>query len=509
MRKTLLLAVLVVLGATTQPARAQFCPGVSPWVFDDVQASDPFCGYITWMAQNGISLGCQVIDANHRLYCPSANVSRSQMSAFMSRLGDGAVFKRGGNAFGATAVLGTTDNNALDVRANSSRVMRYEPNAISPNLIGGSPANSVTAGVRGATIGGGGVPAGNTDPDFSNEAPNSVTDAYGTVGGGYANRAGDGAGTTINAAFATVAGGMMNTASALGATVGGGITNVSDHDYATVGGGLGNAAIAGSSTIAGGSGNVASALSSSVVGGSNNVASGLYSTVLGGQINSATHVGSVAAGDHALSDQDGCFVYGAWSALAGAKPNCLGTSNVVRFMVDHGFSVDYLSARADGGGNRWVYIGDLFAGKAINTWGGAYLSDPGTPNSGQWVSVSDVAGKTDFRVLDHQDVLARVAQMPVMRWRYKGEPEWKSHVGPTAQDFWAAFQLGDDDRHIGTIDEGGVALAAIQGLNAKLEAQAREIADLKAAHATEIADLKRAIEVLLARTSPEGRMAAK
>ena len=69
------------------PARAQFCPGVTPWVFDDVQASDPFCGFITWMANEQITGGCSVIDANHRLYCPNAGVTRTQMAAFMFRLG--------------------------------------------------------------------------------------------------------------------------------------------------------------------------------------------------------------------------------------------------------------------------------------------------------------------------------------------------------------------------------------------------------------------------------------
>jgi hypothetical protein len=44
-----------------------------------------------------------------------------------------------------------------------------------------------------------------------------------------------------------------------------------------------------------------------------------------------------------------------------------------------------------------------------------------------------------------------------------------------AQDFYAAFGLGEDDKHITTSDEGGVALAAIQGLNAKLEAKVMEL----------------------------------
>jgi hypothetical protein len=82
------------------------------------------------------------------------------MAAFMYRLGFQNAFLRNGNAFDAPAVLGTTDNQPLDVRVNGARVMRYEPNAISPNVIGGSPANNVTAGVRGATIAGGGVPIG-------------------------------------------------------------------------------------------------------------------------------------------------------------------------------------------------------------------------------------------------------------------------------------------------------------------------------------------------------------
>jgi hypothetical protein len=49
-----------------------------------------------------------------------------------------------------------------------------------------------------------------------------------------------------------------------------------------------------------------------------------------------------------------------------------------------------------------------------------------------------------------------------------------------AQDFHAAFGLnGADDKHISVVDEGGVALAAIQGLNQKLDEKAAEIQTLK------------------------------
>jgi predicted RNase H-like nuclease (RuvC/YqgF family) len=48
-----------------------------------------------------------------------------------------------------------------------------------------------------------------------------------------------------------------------------------------------------------------------------------------------------------------------------------------------------------------------------------------------------------------------------------------------AQDFHAAFGLGEDDKHITTVDEEGVALAAIQGLNQKLKEKDGEIQELK------------------------------
>ena len=55
-------------------------------------------------------------------------------------------------------------------------------------------------------------------------------------------------------------------------------------------------------------------------------------------------------------------------------------------------------------------------------------------------------------------------QIPMGTWNYKTQDPSIRHIGPMAQDFYAAFGLGVDDRHIGTVDADGVALAAIQGL---------------------------------------------
>jgi transposase len=62
-----------------------------------------------------------------------------------------------------------------------------------------------------------------------------------------------------------------------------------------------------------------------------------------------------------------------------------------------------------------------------------------------------------------------------------------------AQDFHAAFNLGDDDKYIATVDADGVALAAIQGLNQKLEETVRQQADRLERLETELAELKNLI----------------
>ena len=85
--------------------------------------------------------------------------------------------------------------------------------------------------------------------------------------------------------------------------------------------------------------------------------------------------------------------------------------------------------------------------------------------------------KHDFRPLNKESVLEKVARMPITSWSYKAEKPSVRHIGPMAQDFYKAFGLGLDDKHITTIDEGGVALAAIQGLyreNRALSARLRE-----------------------------------
>ena len=85
-----------------------------------------------------------------------------------------------GEVLAATAPAVTRDGDAMELTVDGARALRLEPNATSPNVIGGYSGNTVTGGKVGATIGGGG----------SSSWINSVTDSYGTVGGGGDNTAG-------------------------------------------------------------------------------------------------------------------------------------------------------------------------------------------------------------------------------------------------------------------------------------------------------------------------------
>jgi hypothetical protein len=373
--------------------------------------------------------------------------------------GPANAFVQGGNSFGATATLGTNDAQAVEIRAASARVFRYEPDAISPNIIGGHPTNNVTASVRGATIAGGGAATGDSDPDFAFEGPNRVTDAYGTVGGGYANRAGDDANTTADRPFATVGGGLQNTASGQRSTVGGGWQNTAtginsivgggainqaSGVTSTVGGGASNQATGNYSTIGGGWASQASGVLSNVSGGFGNFASGESSTVPGGAYNLAQGIRSLAAGHRAKSISDGCFT---WADNSDFDFSCAFTNA--------------FTARATGG---------VYFVTAINGSGAPVAGVQVAGGGGSWSSLSDRAAKRDLAPADADAVLSKVVALPIYTWRYKTETSGALHLGPVSQDFRAAFGLGDSDQRITTVDADGVALAAIQGLNAKVVA---------------------------------------
>ncbi len=86
----------------------------------------------------------------------------------------------------------------------------------------------------------------------------------------------------------------------------------------------------------------------------------------------------------------------------------------------------------------------------------------------QHVNTSSRAAKTDFSEIDPQEILTRLASLPVSQWRYKVEDSSSRHIGPVAEDFKNAFDLGDG-KTVSTVDASGIALAAIKGLKIENE----------------------------------------
>jgi hypothetical protein len=200
-----------------------------------------------------------------------------------------------------------------------------------------------------------------------------------------------------------------------------------------------------------------------------------------GSLNTASFETSAEAGTAVLgrsfsdTGPGGTGVFG-WSSGLGAGVYALNDAGgVTLFLEKSGTTVD---------------------GRIIGTSAGASLT-----NGGVWTNASDRNLKEDFEALDAEWVLARLEELPVASWRYKVEPDAVRHVGPTAQDFRAAFGLGDDERSIGTVDGIGVALAAIKGLDRRQALARAEWDETQQALVRENAALRRANEELSARLS--------
>lgn len=478
------------------------------------------------------------------------------------------------------------------------------------NVVLGSPGNEMVSGVVAGTIGGGGH-AGKDSGDGTFAAFNLVRDHGSTVAGGAGNTAGQDDGDVYGQRYATVGGGLdntagerfsvvsggsSNTASGQFSSIGGGIVNTASGSVSTVGGGLLNTASGSRSAVGGGASNTASGFSSTVGGGYKSVASALHSTVGGGQSNVASGdrstvgggINNEASGSYStVSGGDNNMATGHWSTVSGGSQSAaMGFRSTVGGGISNAASGQYSTVgggennSADGswstvgGGVDNVAVGvrstvaggeanlagdyifdgtggtvgggyfneargqysTIPGGRENNAWGnysfaagrranathtGSFVWADSTTNNfgssavnqfraratggvqfitntaettgvtlaaggGSWSTLSDRAAKRDLVPVDPDEVLARVGELVISLWSYKSEGAVR-HMGPMAQDFFAAFGLGDSDRHITTVDIDGVALAAIQGLLQRVRA-------IEAEHDEEVARLQRLVE---------------
>ena len=386
-------------------------------------------------------------------------------------------------ASGSRAFLGGGQNNSAP--GPVSVIGGGSGNTASGNsaVVGGGYMN--TAQGAGATVGGGGYNATAANYAAIGGGRHNYAAEEATVAGGEGNTAsgtestvGGGRGNTASGILSSVGGGLNNTASLNGAMVGGGWNHTASGVAATVGGGFGNTASEYGATVAGGIDNTASGFGDTVGGGRYTTASGAYSTVGGGLFNTASGARSTVPGGMSNT------ALGRYSFVAGR----LATANHPGAFVwgDSQNTLNKTSSRADefnvhaSGGARF------FSNSAATT--GVLLA----PGGGSWTAVSSRDMKENVEPVDARAVLERVIDIPVSTWNYKEQSDSIRHMGPMAQDFYAAFGLGLGEMTIDTIDPDGVALAAIQGLRALVKENEERLAEKD----TEIAELRERLERL-------------
>ncbi len=403
----------------------------------------------------------------------------------------GTIAGGSGNVISTSAVgaaIGGGQENMVYERATNAVIAGGEANMIGRNgihsTIGGGQGNYITGTVypvHHSTICGGSLNLIWQGPYAYDSAWNVIVAGLGNSAFGRFAFIGGGLSNSIDGAeWSFIGGGQYNQiVGELGSVIAGGIENqIHYSDNAVIAGGIenqihysDNAVIAGgnenqiedictNAVIAGGWANVISNDSpwSTIGGGYKNYIAPFsrFATIPGGRYNEASNDYTCAMGHRAKARHEGAFVWGDSEYF------------------------DVLSTNADSWTVRCVGGARFISG--INGSGGVTSGVFLATGAGNWVSLSDRNAKEAYVPVDPRAVLAKVAELPITTWQYKTQDPSIRHIGPVAQDFHAAFGLGETPLGINGTDIDGVALAAIQGLyrenqelKARLEAMEKKL----------------------------------
>ncbi len=437
----------------------------------------------------------------------------------------------------ASNFLGTTDSQPLVLRASNQQVLRLEAQPSGTRIIGGR-VNSIDASSTNSAILSGRensiaqaahetVIVGGVDNIVARDQRSAF------IGGGARNE------ILQDNQHAVIVGGRDNrigTNTVISLVVGGGENKIANNvDGGLMIGGFRNDVLGSNNpnrreiapVLIGGSDNEIGRESSwaVILGGDNNrIGTNCPSTVIVGGTNNlvadnagysfaagrrcrVNHMGAVVFADSqnasfASAGQD-TFNIRAQGGIHVNTDSSMFFGSAVRQMINlwsdrYGIGVQSSTfyCRTDSTGSFSWHRGGTHSNNANSPGAGGVemmrLNSGGLRVNGTFVSASDRNLKENFRPVNPREVLAKVTALPLSEWNYKDDPASR-HVGPMAQDFHAAFGVGPDDKHIATVDADGVALAAIQGLNEKLEEQTSALRERDARIArleAELAELK-------------------
>ncbi|MBL9139731.1 MAG: tail fiber domain-containing protein [Verrucomicrobiales bacterium] len=419
----------------------------------------------------------------------------------------------------STEFIGTTDANAFVIKAGNQQIYRFEGQPSGHRIIGGrgtsvdpGSTNSAVLGGRDNAIGVNAhesVIAGGLDNIVGREQRSAF------IGGGARNE------IQQDNQHAMIAGGRDNrigTNVVISLVVGGGENRIANNvDGGVMVGGFRNDILGSNNPnrreiapiLIGGSDNEIGRESNwaIILGGDNNrIGTNAASAIVAGGTNNlvADNCGhSFVAGRRCRANHQGVFMWADSqnASFASAAINSFNVraeggahfsgdtsmffGNTTRQMLNlwgNSYGVGVQSStlyfRTDDNGSFSWHRGGTHSNNANSPGSGGVemmrLNSGGLRVNGTFVSASDRNLKENFGPVNPREVLDKVAAMPISEWNYKQDPGSR-HIGPMAQDFRAAFALGEDEKNIATVDADGVALAAIQGLNQKVDEQAKAL----------------------------------
>jgi len=237
----------------------------------------------------------------------------------------------------------------------------------------------------------------------------------------------------------------------------------------------------------------------SVLGGTGNLASGDYSVAMGSECTASGYAStafgnnSVASGSISLAVGSGAAASGIRSIALGHNPQASGDYSMAIGREAHaqhpGSFVWADSQNATIASSATNSVAFRCSGGVRFTSGVDFFNQTVSwaPGAGSWSFSSDRNLKENFQRVDVASVVEKVCALSITEWNYQGYEQ--RHIGPMAQDFHAAFPLNESDTTLNDADLHGVALAAIQGLNNKLEQRLKQ-------NETEITELRQQLSEL-------------
>lgn len=279
----------------------------------------------------------------------------------------------------------------------------------------------------------------------------------------------------------TFAGGNQVVASGYGAFAYGDQVTASS----TVGVGFGSGVtVSGTAGFSAGASNVCSGFACTAIGytvragGQGSVALGYrttanndYSVALGYRASNNTHTGTMVMGDESTTDS-------------------------VRNQADNEFRIRY---------NGGIRLRVSTAANGNTPGAGGNVGCDLTVAVPSWTCASSRTLKENFGEVDGEDILARLRGVPITTWTMRGSKEPIRHLGPVAEDFYDAFELGLGNTTIGMGDIDGVTFAAAQALEKRTSALKAEIT----ARDAKISSLEQKASMLEERLAALERLLAK